>query len=262
MAEKKSIELVDFVKQRIGTPYFYGSKGSTLTESYMETMHKRYPKVVTVPYMLKARLKKIVGKVCVDCSGLIYMYTRKNYGSAQLYQKAYTRLPISEYKKFADGVVVWREGHVGVFYSKNGSYFVIEAKGIDYGTVCSDFDPKKWTCGLTFDWMSYIYNENLSPQSTWRGINPYKEPTLYITSKSIAKKKKFTSYFSEGEGVKWVQWELCQAGYEEIIKKAGGIDGVFGSATEKALIAFQKSCKIDADGICGSVTRKYLKADV
>ena len=37
------------------------------------------------------------------------------------------------------------------------------------------------------------------------------------------------------------------------------IDGEFGNQTEEALKAFQTSCKISADGICGKITRKKLK---
>ena len=56
-----------------------------------------------------------------------------------------------------------------------------------------------------------------------------------------------------GEGVKWLQWELVEAGYKI------DIDGEFGEQTEKSLKDFQTSAKISADGICGRLTRKKLK---
>ena len=254
--------LVSYAKSKIGTPYFYGSKMNILTEDYMQNMHKLYPKVVTLLYMAKARLKKQVGITNTDCSGLIYGYTRKNLGSAQLFQKAYVRMPISEWKKFGEGVVLWRNGHVGIYSNPDGSPVVYEAKGIDYGTVCSRFDPDKWTYGITFDWIKYTYAESATGNAVWRGKNPFLEPTMYITSNANAKKKKIKNYFSSGEGVKWLQWELCQAGYYEEINRAGGIDGECGPATVNALIKFQRSCKIADDGICGPATRKYLKANV
>ena len=65
--------MVEYARGRLGTPYFYGAKipEGNLTEKKMSTMHAMYPKVVTNAYMAKARRKGQVGKVNVDCSGLI-----------------------------------------------------------------------------------------------------------------------------------------------------------------------------------------------
>ena len=86
--------MVEYARGRLGTPYFYGAKiqEGALTERKMSTMHAMYPKVVTVNYMAKARRKGQVGKVNVDCSGLIAGYRQLNIGSYQLYQTAYTRM--------------------------------------------------------------------------------------------------------------------------------------------------------------------------
>lgn len=238
---KTGKELVKYAKGKVGTPYFYGSKMAELTESFMAQMNRLYPSMVTANYMQKARAKGIVGKICVDCSGLIYAYTGKNLGSSQLYQQAYTRLKTADYSKWADGVVVWRKGHVGIFFKDGNQGKVIEAKGIDYGTVISQFKPSQWTYGLTFSWMQYTY-ENAIMDKTWKGENPYKEPNTVI------------KYGMVTQGVKWVQWELVEAGYD--IK----IDGDFGMKTERAVKDFQESCKIEVDGIVGNITRQFLKA--
>jgi lysozyme len=71
--------------------------------------------------------------------------------------------------------------------------------------------------------------------------NPYKEPTETIY-KGCA-----------GEGVKWVQWEIKQDGYN--IK----IDGDCGKKTDKAIRKYQKKNGLVVDGKVGSITRKYLK---
>lgn len=239
--------LVAYAKSKIGTPYFYGCKMKPLTEAYMRQMHELYPSTVTTLYMAKARLKGMVGKVCTDCSGLIGGYRDKQIGSAQLYSTAKARLNINDYQKFANGVVLWRKGHVGVFFSVNGFPYVIEAKGINYGTVISNFKAKDWTCGLTFSDIIYEYGETAE--------HSHQEPNPYIEPNRTLKKG------DKGEMVKWVQWELCEAGYKNDLMKAGGIDGDFGKATEKAVKAFQKSCKITVDGIVGSITRAYLKGD-
>ena len=233
--------LVDYAKGKLGTPYFYGSKMTKLTESFMTQMHKSYPSVVTEGYMTKARSKGMVGKVCVDCSGLIGAYREKQIGSAQLYSTAKKRLSTSDYKNWANGTVCWRSGHVGIFSNENGKYYVYEAKGIDYGTVKSAFSASSWSYGLTFSDITYDYTTKIS--GTSKGTNPYTMPTTNI--------KKGAS----GDGVKWIQWELVEAGYSLTI------DGIFGIQTESAVKSFQKSAKITVDGVVGKDTRKALKVD-
>ncbi|MCM1225153.1 MAG: peptidoglycan-binding protein [Lachnospiraceae bacterium] len=232
--------LADYAISKKGTPYFFGSKMNKLTESYMAQMHKSYPAMVTQKYMEKARNKGHVGKINVDCSGLISAYTGKILGSSQLYAQAYTRLPIDTYKSWANGVVCWRSGHVGVFYEENGKYYVAEAKGIDYGTMISNLNPNKWKCGLTFSWIDYSYAKNVVAAATWKGVNPYNMPSTTVCRGD------------KGEGVKWLQWELVESGYDIVI------DGIFGAKTEAAVKRFQLSCKITVDGKVGNVTRGKL----
>ena len=233
-------ELVLYAKGKVGTPYFYGSKMSTLTESFMETMHRMYPKTVTSIYMRKARNKGMVGQICTDCSGLISGFTKKYLGSAQLYSQAYARLNVSDWKKWASGVVVWRQGHCGVFFMDGNKPKVIEAKGINYGTVISDFKEKDWTAGLTFSWITYIYPEAV--ETSYKKPNPYLEPLNNLKKGD------------KGVGVKWLQYELTEAGYNI------AIDGDFGRKTDKALRDFQTSSKLVCDGICGKITRSALIA--
>lgn len=76
--------------------------------------------------------------------------------------------------------------------------------------------------------------------------NPYKEPT------SVVKYSKLTQYISK-ESVKWVQWELVQAGHKIVI------DGRFGSATLSAIKGYQKSKGLVQDGMVGPATRRCMK---
>ena len=249
--------LVDYARGRLGTPYFYGAKISegNLTEKKMSTMHAMYPKVVTNAYMTKARSRGQVGKVNVDCSGLIAGYRQLNIGSYQLYQMAYTRMPIVQIDNFAPGTVLWKSGHVGVYIGKvNGVPMCIEAKGINYGTVMTKVSATKWVYGLTFKDMDYTYDTKVA--GTWKGTNPYTEPTITVTSPAQAKKKNIKVYLAKGDGVKWVQWELMEAG----LLTEDDIDGICGPQTVAAIMAYQKSCKITADGLAGKITRKYLAA--
>ena len=249
--------LAEYARVHLGTPYFYGAKipEGALTEKKMSTMHAMYPKVVTSAYMTKARSRGQVGKVNVDCSGLIAGYRQLNIGSYQLYQTAYTRMPIAKINDFAVGTVLWKSGHVGVYSGKgNGVPMCIEAKGINYGTVQTKVSSTKWVYGLTFKDMTYTYETKVP--GTRKGTNPYTEPTMTVTSKAQARKKNIKVFLSTGEGVKWVQWELMEAG----LLTEADIDGICGSKTVAAIIAYQKSCKITADGLAGKTTRKNLKA--
>lgn len=249
--------MVEYARGRLGTPYFYGAKipDGNLTEKKMSTMHALYPKVVTISYMAKARRKGQVGKVNVDCSGLIAGYRQLNIGSYQLYQTAYTRMSIAKINDFAPGVVLWKSGHVGVYIGKvDGVPMCIEAKGINYGTVMTKVSATKWVCGLTFKDMDYTYDVKVP--GTWRGTNPYTEPTTTVTSPAQARKMGIKTYISRGDAVKWVQWELMEAG----LLTEADIDGICGSKTVAAIIKYQQSCKITADGLAGKTTRKYLIA--
>ncbi len=58
---------------------------------------------------------------------------------------------------------------------------------------------------------------------------------------------------SRGGEVKEVQRRLKQWGYY-----SGAVDGIFGSATKKAVVAFQKKNGLTADGIVGKATYKAL----
>ncbi|MCI8361539.1 MAG: N-acetylmuramoyl-L-alanine amidase [Clostridiales bacterium] len=61
---------------------------------------------------------------------------------------------------------------------------------------------------------------------------------------------------SKGDGVRWVQWMLRQAGYDI---GPTGIDGDCGKNTVNAITRFQRDHGLAADGICGLKTRAKLK---
>ena len=142
MANLTGVGLANFAKSKKGTPYIYGCKGADgkVTQAKVNSLARTYPSVFTSSYLYKIKRKGLVGKVCCDCSGLISWYTKKLLGSAQLYSQAKARLPISQWKKFAVGTVMWKQGHVGVYL---GDGLVAEAKGIDYGTIISN-GPIRW----------------------------------------------------------------------------------------------------------------------
>ena len=58
---------------------------------------------------------------------------------------------------------------------------------------------------------------------------------------------------SRGDEVRKIQQKLRELGYYK-----GAVDGVYGTATKKAVIAFQKNCGITADGIAGAKTLRFM----
>ena len=58
---------------------------------------------------------------------------------------------------------------------------------------------------------------------------------------------------SRGQEVRQIQQKLKQLGLY-----SGSVDGVYGTATQKAVRQFQKNCGITADGIAGPKTLLYL----
>ena len=58
---------------------------------------------------------------------------------------------------------------------------------------------------------------------------------------------------SRGDEVRRIQSKLKQLGHY-----SGSVDGIYGTGTQKAVKAFQKSCGLTADGIAGPKTLKYL----
>lgn len=241
MSTLTGVGLANFAKSKIGTPYVYGAKGAdgVFTLERLNSLAKAYPNMFTQSYIAKA--KKNVGKVCTDCSGLQSWYTGKVLGSAQLYSTASQRIPISEINKVPVGATLWKSGHVGI-YIGNGK--VVEAKGINYGTVETNVSSTAWKYALLFDYIDY--GASTVSSSPAKQTNPYPQPTTTLRSGA------------KGDGVKWVQWELVEAGYD--LSGHGGIDGIFLSYTDQCVRDFQKSCKITVDGAVGPITRQeFLK---
>lgn len=245
--------LAEFALSKLGMPYFYGSKITygVLNEKFMCEMHRKFPDMVDDNYLEKAREQKQVGKINVDCSGLIGAYRGKERSSSQLYSTAYMRLPMEKIPDFAVGTVLWKLGHVGIYVGKQKeNMYCVEAKGINYGTILSKVEENDWKAGLTFPDIQYEYERKIS--GTWKGENPYMEPVFPVMHPKEALKCRGRKVITYGEGVRWLQWELTEAGYS--LK----IDGIFGEETLAAVAAFQTSCEFTLDGVADKTVRDGL----
>lgn len=122
-----------------------------------------------------------------------------------------------------------------VILDGGGSTQLICPNGV---VVSSDYSPRPVH---TLFWAK-LKKEPISTQpSSGTKVCPYKEPTGYIQCGS------------SGEGAKWVQWMLNKYGY------GLDVDGIFGGKSSSALVHFQISQKLVADGICGEATRAKLR---
>lgn len=147
MAKKKTaLQLVNFVKSKLGTNYVYGAKGQVLTASVYNALKNRYGSLVWDSDRSK------IGTECVDCSGLISWCTGIIRNSLGYNQTATEVLPISEIKNAKKGYAVYKKGHIGVYIGNNE---VIEAKGSKYGVVKTHITAGNWTCFLKLKDIDY-----------------------------------------------------------------------------------------------------------
>lgn len=245
--------LAEYAVDKIGMPYFYGAKISQgiLTEQFMEEIHRKFPELADNGYLDKARRKRQVGRVNVDCSGLVGAYRGRERATSQLYATARMRMPMEGAKDFAVGTVLWKPGHVGIYIGKiYQKQLCVEAKGIDYGVIVSKIEDTDWKMGLTFPEMRYDYQKKVT--GTRKGENPFMEPAVPVMHPEDAASFEGGKAITRGEGVRWLQWELKEAGYSL------RVDGVFGDETRRALIVFETSCELMPDGIAGKAVRTYL----
>lgn len=121
-------ELVAFCRSKLGVPYVYGMKGAVMTEANYNYLQKTYGKLVWGSDRSK------IGKVCVDCSGLISWACGVQLGSGQWKERATSINPIATIERAPVGALVWMQGHIGVYTGmKNGFPYYIAADGSAYG---------------------------------------------------------------------------------------------------------------------------------
>ena len=128
MGKMTGAELVAFARSKIGTPYVYGMKGAVMTLANYNYLKGQYGKMVWDSDVQK------VGQVCVDCSGLISWACGVVLGSAQWFERANVKRPVSTIKDAPLGALVWQKGHIGIYSGvKNGTPRYIAADGSAYG---------------------------------------------------------------------------------------------------------------------------------
>lgn len=136
MAELTAKELVSFARSKLDTPYVYGMKGKVLTQKKYQELKKKYGSLVWDSDAEK------VGKVCVDCSGLISWATGISRNSTSYHNTAKEVFPITTIAKAPVGAAVWCKGHIGI-YLGGGKY--IAADGSAHGVRISNVEGSVFT---------------------------------------------------------------------------------------------------------------------
>ena len=235
--------------------YLYGGKDQEYTVALTKKLASMYPNVFTPS--LKALALQDAGKgyLAIDCSGFVCKVLGiSNKGSSQLRQSAIKRLPVTK-ENARPGMALWRSGHIAYVGEDLKIY---EAAGTKADLTCRSWESR----ASAFKELLIIKGSALAESGNMiveNVKNPYTKPTVNVCLTATAKRAKLKSYTSRGNMVKWVQFELNEAGCVGKDGKPLTIDGKFGSNSDFALRAFQSSCKITVDGICGSTTRKYLE---
>ena len=195
---------------------------------------------------------KWIGHNVADCSGL-FRWAFKQFGiavshSSNTLWRSYCSSKGSLSKgKRTDGkpllngtaVFVNKSGnrtHIGLYV---GDGKVIEASGTKVGVIESKITDSKWN-----EW-GELKNVDYSKNDDQKGDD---DP--------VADVKPTLRKGSKGEYVTLLQTKLFQLGYD--LGKYG-VDGDFGSATEKAVKAFQKAHGLTQDGVVG--TRTWAELD-
>ena len=225
--------------------YIWGTAGEKWTEEKQKALEKTKD---AEREQGRKYGSKWMGHTVTDCSGLFswafrqlggYMY----HGSDTMYRKyCVNKGELKKGKRTDNGtlkpgtaVFVWNGStysHVGLYVGDNT---VIEAMSTINGVTTSRVTAGKWTHWGELKGVDYADDSPAEPIDT-------SEPVLRRGNK--------------GEDVKKLQKLLVEKGYSV---GSCGIDGDFGTATQKAVKDFQKANKLVVDGVVGAMTWAALK---
>ena len=163
----------------------------------------------------------------------------------------------AEYRQ-AGAAVFWSDGAASVIHhvaflvepvdanKPTGDWYLVEARSVLLGVCKTKLltrKPNFW--GLMTKY--YDYEDNPQPQPT-PSVCPYLTPI------------KVVKRGQKGDDVKWVQWHLVNCWDVDCLPKFG-IDGDFGSETERAVKAYQRDHGLKVDGKVGAQTGGAMIAD-
>lgn len=163
---KNSHDLVQWAMaaEKSGWGYVWGTFGHILTEASFAAKFNQYPEAIG-PYEAFIR-EHWIGVRTTDCVGLIkgYCWLDGQNGTIRYAANGMPDVDTDGLYAFArekgtldtmpelPGVVVWRDGHVGIYI---GEGCVIEAKGTYYGVVKTKLEQGAWSHWLKVPCITY-----------------------------------------------------------------------------------------------------------
>jgi hypothetical protein len=231
---KTAAGLVEYCKQSLGLPYWYGAFGQTGTAELYYEYKTMYPKYYKFP---KESYTKQFGQRVQDCVGLIKGYLWSNdIHSEPKYNKAQDLSANGMFKACTmtgniinmpevPGLLVWKDGHIGVYI---GDGQIIEAKGHESGVIQTRVEDRDFEC---WGQCKFILYE--APERAYNLTHTYLRKG------------------SHGKQVVALQAILESLGYD---LKPYGVDGDFGIKTHNAVIKYQQQHNLSPDGIVGPLT--------
>lgn len=239
-------EFIDYLEDKQGKAiYVWGGQGQIASETWIRQHETSRANANRAIALYQKRKEQGYSNIeAYDCSGLgmhflhdiKYIYSFDM--SANSMMKKCLRIVSSELKKgdwvfrtYKSGIKTGEAYHVG--YIVSDTLDVIESKGRDDGVV---------RCPLSASGMSY-WNAFGRPQCFKDDIESGDVIAFSRLLKNTGKP------YMSGLDIKSVQYALKENGFDP-----GIIDGCYGPFTERAVIAYQRSARLKADGIVGPYT--------
>ena len=122
----------------------------------------------------------------------------------------------------------------------------LNALGYNSGSVDGIFGAKTYAAVTAFQKANNLGVDGIVGKLTWAklyGVSPAMPVETTVVGRPMV------SYGSRGDAVRKLQELLNALGYD-----CGSVDGIFGSKTKAAVLAFQKANGLAADGIVGPLT--------
>ena len=123
----------------------------------------------------------------------------------------------------------------------------LNAKGFHSGNVDGIFGAKTYAAVTAFQKANSLGVDGIVGKLTWGKLYGV-SPAMPVETTTIVGRPT-VSYGSRGDAVRKLQELLNALGYD-----CGSVDGIFGSKTKAAVLAFQKANGLGADGIVGPLT--------
>ncbi len=223
-----------FIAAQEGTLYVWGAQGQQMTPALIKKLENSSANYERALSTYNEHVAAGQTLIAYDCSGLVVAYLlsagllSSDRSANGLYHNECDSIGKDE---LAAGDLVFKKYltkdqmyHVGVYM---GDGNVVHAKGRDVGVVREPLSAAGWN--------------RFGRLKCWGGV---KNAAGYSRLLKNSGKP-----YLKGDDVRSVQNALESKGYV-----TGSVDGVYGSKTENAVIAFQQAAGLDADGIVGPKT--------